>query len=205
MGGADAALKVARHSYAEGDYRWVAEVCKHVLFADDSHTAAKTLLADALEQLGFGAENGTWRSAYLAGAKELREGKFGTPATAASADIMGALTVPQVFDSIAVRIDGPKAWDQHLAISWVITDLDTTYLTELRNGALNHRVVAAPVPGTTTFTLTRPTLIAVVTGAADLASCIADATVTVDGDAAQLASLVGLLAPVDPNFAIVTP
>ena len=34
-----------------------------------------------MEQLAFGAENGTWRNAYLAGAAELRHGSFGTPTT----------------------------------------------------------------------------------------------------------------------------
>ena len=205
MGGADAAVAVAQRAYDEGDYRWVAEVCKHVLFADETHAAARALQADTLEQLGFGAENGTWRSAYLAGATELRDGNFGTPTTAASADLMGALTVSQVFDSIAIRIDGPKAWNEHLVLSWVVTDTGTTHVVELRNGTLNHRTVAAAVPGTTTFTLTRTALIGLVTGTLDFAAEVADGTVTVDGDASSLARLVGLLAPVDPNFAIVTP
>ena len=205
MGGADSAIEIARQAYAEGDYRWVAEVCKHVLFADETHQGAKALLADAFEQLAFGAENGTWRSAYLAGTKELRDGNFGTPATAASRDLMGALTVPQVFDSLAVRIDGPKAWDDHLVISWVFTDSGKTYVTELRNGALNHHSAPSPVPDTTTFTLARPALIGLVTGSLDLESAIADGTVVVEGDPARLGRLVGLIAPVDPDFSIVTP
>jgi alkyl sulfatase BDS1-like metallo-beta-lactamase superfamily hydrolase len=76
-----------------------------------------------------------------------------------STDVLGALTVPQVFDSIAIRVDGSKAWDQHLLMPWVITDAGTTHVTELRNAVLNHRVSQAPVAGSTTFTLTRPTFI----------------------------------------------
>lgn len=205
MGGTDAALNVARNAFDEGDYRWAAEVGKHLVFADEANDEARTLLAAALEQLGFGAENGTWRSAYLAGAKELRDGNFGTPTASASGDLLAALTVPQVFDSIAVRIDGPKAWDVDLKISWVFTDLGATYVTELRNGALNHRTVDEPVPETTTFTLTRPQLIGLVTGTLDLMGALSDGSVIVDGDATQLASLVGLIAPVDPEFSIVTP
>ncbi len=205
MGGIDAAVGVARQAYDDGDYRWAAQVLDHVLFTDATHTGARALQADTFEQLGFGAENGTWRSAYLAGAKELRHGQFGTPATAASADLIGALTVTQVFDSIAIRIDGPRAWDTHLALSWVITDENLTYATELRNGALNHRTVAASLPGSTTFTLTRAALIGLVTGTLDLAIAISEDTVAVDGDAGDLQRLVGLLAPVDPDFAIVTP
>jgi alkyl sulfatase BDS1-like metallo-beta-lactamase superfamily hydrolase len=205
MGGADAAVQLAQQAYDEGDYRWAVELLNHVLFSDETHAGARALQADALEQLGFGAENGTWRSEFLAGAAELRHGQFGTPTTAASADLLGALTVPQLFDSIAIRVDGPRAWDQQLLVSWVITDTGTTYVTELRNGALNHRVAQAPVAGSTTFTLTRPTLIGLVTGTAELGAGIADGTVTVDGDPAVLQRLVDLLAPVNPDFAIVTP
>ncbi|MCJ7439517.1 MAG: MBL fold metallo-hydrolase, partial [Acidimicrobiia bacterium] len=205
MGGADAAITLAHRAFADGDYRWTAEVCKHILFADDTNAEARALLADTLEQLGYGAENGTWRSIYLAGTKELRDGNFGSPSTTASADLIGALTVPQVFDSIAIRIDGPKAWDLQLQISWVITDTGTTHLTELRNGTLNHRTLATPVAGMTTFTLTRPVLIGLITGSIDLVEALGDGTVTVAGDPAILGSLVGVVAPVDPDFTVVTP
>ncbi len=205
MGGAAGALTVAQRAYDSGDYRWATEVCKHILFADDTNAGARALQADALEQIGFGAENGTWRSAFLSGAHELRHGQFGTPTTAASADLIGALTVPQVFDSLGIRIDGPRAWNEHLTIVWTITDTGTTHLTELRNGVLSHRTVDTPPTGTTTFTLTRSDLIALVTGTRDLQAALGDGTVSVDGDPGVLATLVGYLAPVDPNFPIVTP
>ena len=204
MGGLDAAVTVAQRAYDDGDYRWAAQVLDHVLFAEPTHAAARTLQADTFDQLGFGAENGTWRSSYLAGAQELRHGQFGTPVSA-SADLLAALTVTQVFDSIAIRIDGPQAWDQHIVISWVITDDDVTFVTELRNGALNHRKVDSPLPGTTTFALSRPTLIGLITQTVDLAAAIAQGTVIVDGNPGELGLLVSLLAPVDPDFAIVTP
>jgi hypothetical protein len=60
-------------------------------------------------------------------------------------------------------------------LSWVITDDDATYVTELRNGALHHRTVAAPLPGTTTFALTRPALIGLITGTLDLATALTEA------------------------------
>ena len=84
MGGADAAVAVAQKAYDEGDYRWAVEVLNHVIFADETHEAARALQAEAFEQLGFGCENGTWRCAYLSGAHELRHGIFGTPLAADS-------------------------------------------------------------------------------------------------------------------------
>lgn len=204
MGGRDAALAVARQAWDDGDYRWCAELGKHLVFADDTDAEAKALLADALEQLGFGAENGTWRNAFLAGAAELRHGNFGTPATT-SADIAYALSVTQLFDSIAVRIDGPRAWDVHVVTAWVITDEDTIYVAELRNGVLHHRVVDAVPAGVTTFTLARRTMIGLVIGVLDLQAALVDGSVVIDGDPSALADLVSLMAPVDPNFNIVTP
>jgi alkyl sulfatase BDS1-like metallo-beta-lactamase superfamily hydrolase len=204
MGGRDGALAVARRAWDDGDYRWCAEVGKHLVFADDTDTDARALLADALEQLGFGAENGTWRNAYLAGAAELRTGNFGTPATT-SPDMAYSLSVSQVFDSIAVRIDGPRAWDEHLVTAWTITDDDTTYVVELRNGVLHHRTVTEAPAGVTRFTLSRRSLIDVITGEVDLAAALGDGTVTIDGDPSAMSNLVGLLEPVDPDFNIVTP
>jgi len=203
MGGLDAAIALAQEAYDDGDYRWATQVLDHILFTDATHAAARALQADTFEQLGFGAENGTWRSSYLAGAQELRHGQFGTPVSA-SADLLRALTVTQVFDSIAIRIDGPRAWEHHIVISWVITDDDVAFVTELRNGALNHRTVDTPVPGTTTFTLSRPTLIGLVTETVELAAAVAEGAIAVEGDPGDLGLLVSLLAPVDPDFAIVT-
>ncbi|MFD5808281.1 alkyl/aryl-sulfatase [Rhodococcus aetherivorans] len=204
MGGADAALAVARDAFEEGDYRWVLEVCKHLLFTDDTDQAARALQADAMEQLAYGSENGTWRCIYLAGAKELRDGIFGSPVQS-SGDFLDALTVPQLFDSLAVRVDGPRAWDLRLVISWILTDLGITYLTELQHGVLNHRTVDAPLPGSTVFTLTRRTLIGALTGQLDPATALADGTIAVTGDPMVAGRLFEVLAPVDPDFAIVTP
>jgi alkyl sulfatase BDS1-like metallo-beta-lactamase superfamily hydrolase len=204
MGGRDAALAVARQAWADGDYRWCAEVGKHLVFADPGDTDARSVLADALEQLGFGAENGTWRNAYLAGATELRHGSFGTPVSTGG-DLVYALSVSQVLDSVAVRIDGPKAWDEHVLVGFAVTDEDRSYLAELRNGVLSHRPVPALPEGVTTFTLTRRDLIGLVTGRLDLAAALVDGTIRAEGDLGALARLVAAVAPVDPGFEIVVP
>ena len=75
--------------------------------------AARELQADTLEQLGYGAENATWRNFFLMGAKELREGIGGTPTATAPPDIVANLSVAQLLDAMAIRLDGPRAWDRH--------------------------------------------------------------------------------------------
>lgn len=206
MGGADEVITKARKLYAEGDFRWVAQVLNYVIFADPDNAEAKALQADTLEQLGYGAENGTWRNFFLMGAYELRNGNIGTPLKTSSTDISAALSVEQVFDAIALRIDGPRAWDAKIVIDWRITDSGTVHRTELRNGLLVHFDVEGDLPpAQTTFALTEADLRAALLGGQDLPKMISDGRVTIDGDAAELAELVGYLDAPDPDFAIVTP
>lgn len=64
MGGAAVVVEKARAAFEAGDFRWVAEVVNHVVFADPTDAAARELHAEALEQLGYSAENATWRNFF---------------------------------------------------------------------------------------------------------------------------------------------
>ncbi|MFE3544709.1 alkyl/aryl-sulfatase [Nocardia sp. NPDC059177] len=209
MGGADAVLRTAQRAYDAADFRWVAQLVNYVIFADPTNTTAKNLQASAFEQLAYGAENATWRNFYLSGAHELRHGSFGTPTTANSAALAAALSVDQVFDAVALRIDGPKAWDTRMVTDWRISDEDNrVHRVELRNGVLvhhdRHRGDALPAPEVT-ITLTRATLIATLVGGGDLRQGVARGDIAVTGDITGLAQLPGLLDKPDRDFAIVTP
>jgi alkyl sulfatase BDS1-like metallo-beta-lactamase superfamily hydrolase len=196
MGGADAVLRTARSAFDEGDFRWVAELVNHLVFAEPENAAARALQADALEQLGFGAENGTWRSAYLAGATELRRGSFGTPTATSSADLLGALSPDQVFDAIAIRVDGPRAWDLALSIGVSLADTGQSYRLDLRNGVLVHR--EAPVDDVAlVIRASREALPGLLMGSTQ--------GITLEGDATVLARLLAVLEAPDPDFTIVTP
>lgn len=203
-GGADAVVDKARAAFEEGDFRWSAEILSHVVFAQPDHTAARELLADTFEQLGYGAENGVWRNIYLSGATELREGKFGTPTVTASADVMSALTPEMLFDAIAIQIDGPKAWDEKLTIDIVLTDTDRRYRLRLANGALTYNSAAQRGDADATLTTTARALPALATGGLR-ADALAKAGIEVTGQASVLARLAGLLDPGDPDFSIITP
>jgi alkyl sulfatase BDS1-like metallo-beta-lactamase superfamily hydrolase len=205
MGGADAAVALAQTAFDDGDLRWAVEVLDHVLFADEHHDAARTLQAQAFEQIAFGAENGTWRNVFLVGARELRDGEPATAANRGAPDLLGALSVEQMLSSVAIRIDGPKAWDLHLVLSFVITDLDETYVFELRNGVANHRRTSAPAADSTTLSLARRTLIGLFTGRVDFGAALADGTIALDGDPSALGALVSVIGKTERNFPIVTP
>jgi linear primary-alkylsulfatase len=206
MGGADAVVEKARASYDAGDLRWVVEVLNHVVFAEPDHAEARTVLADAYEQLGFGSENGTWRNVYLSGATELRSGNFGTPTQTGAPDIVAALTPEMLFDAIAIRIDGPRAWDERLSIDMVIGD--DSYRLRLGNGVLTYTSAPQADAAELTVTLPRTALPVLAGGAAGAGGgleAMAAAGIELDGDLGVLARLFAVVDAPDPGFAIVTP
>jgi len=201
MGGSDAVVAIAREAHGSGDDRWAAELLDHVIFAEPSHSAARALQADVLETLGFGAENGTWRSAYLSGAMELRSGNFGTPTVAASADVIAHLSPSLFFDALAIQVNGPKAWDLSVALAWNFPDHGENYRTELRNGVL---ISIMDGSGDADATLTVPgTALAHLAGG-DMEGA-SSAGLTIDGDQGALGKVFGVLDPGDPAFNIIEP
>jgi alkyl sulfatase BDS1-like metallo-beta-lactamase superfamily hydrolase len=203
-GGADAVVEKARTAFDSGDYRWVAEILNHVVFAEPDHAAARELLADTYEQLGYGSENGTWRNFYLSGATELREGAFGTPTQTSSPDMVGQLSPSMLFDALAVRVDGPRAWDERIAVDVVLTDSGERYRLRLANGVLTHSAAPQRGDADATLTTTRRALPALALGGLTTER-LADAGIEVAGDASVLARLGAVLDSGDPDFAIVTP
>jgi linear primary-alkylsulfatase len=196
MGGADAVVEKARGYLDAGEPRFAAQILKHVVFADDSNAHAKSLLADTYRRLGFEAENATWRNFYLTGAAELETGVKVTPVELASG-MAGALTIEQLFDSIAIRVDGPKAWHETFTIGWRFTDLGESYLMRLSNGALTHQPVD-DIQADLTLTLTKPMLLAMLASGAEEG-------VEPEGDPSIIGTLLSVLSEPDPNFNIVTP
>jgi alkyl sulfatase BDS1-like metallo-beta-lactamase superfamily hydrolase len=205
MGGAEAVLEKARRSLEEGDHRWVAEVVNHVVFAEPENEAARDLQADALEQLGYGAENATWRNFFLMGARELREGIGGTPTATAPPDIVANLSVGQLLDAMAIRLNGPRAWDQHLRIDWVISEPDEEHALTVRNGVLRHRGGRHEPPAHATLLVDREALDRLLLKTADIAELAGSGRLRIEGDGEKIGELLGLLDEPDPGFAIVTP
>ena len=138
MGGADAVLDKARASYDKGEYRWVAQVVNHVVFADPTNTDARELQADALEQLAYQSEAATWRNAYLMGARELREG---TPSGGQIVfqDMSHAMQASHLFDILGVRFDPEMFTVGPITINVHFTDLDEDHVLGVGRSAIHHR------------------------------------------------------------------
>jgi alkyl sulfatase BDS1-like metallo-beta-lactamase superfamily hydrolase len=205
MGGADAVLARAREAYAKADYRWVAQLLNHLVHADPQNAAARTLEAQAFEQLGYQTENATWRNEYLAGAQELRNGlpRGLAPATA-SPDLVRAIPLDLFFDFLGVRLDPARVGDARFTIDWVFTDLGETHALTLRHQALTHRRGASAGPDAT-LTLTRAALDAVALRRTTMAEALQSGAVRIGGNAEVVTRLFGALETFEPTFAIVAP
>jgi len=201
IGGVDRVVEVAQQAFDSGDLRWAATLLDHAVFTDETHDGARALLAATLEQLAYGAENATWRNFFLSGATELRDGNFGTATQANSPTLLAALTPEQIFDGLAISINGPRAWDLDIVIDVRLADRAVNYRLALRNGVLVHRRVAADaVTAAATVTLDNAFRLLML-GMGDFAS----PGYQVSGDQAALQQLVGVLDRPDPSFNIVTP
>lgn len=181
MGGPDEVLRKAQESYDQGDYRWVAEVVAHVVFADPENQKARELEARALEQLGYQAENATWRNFYLTGASELRNGKPVFDVTSASADTISAMTDEMLLDYLAIRLNGPKSAEVKLAIGLNLGDTGRHFLVSIDRGVLNYWE-KEPETVDATLTLSRKAFEGLALGALTLGSLVDKGAANLEGD-----------------------
>lgn len=210
MGGADAVVEKARASFDQGDLRWVAEVLNHVIFADPTHAEARELQATTFEKLGFAQENGTWRNFYLTGAQELRagaDGPAGSQPHHQSLDMLAGLATGQIFESMAVRLNGPRAAAHRILMRWEFRDTDETWTLLVGNGVLTPMRGDAPGGESPQLTLRldRATLNQILARRTTFAEGIGSGLVQADGDVSTLAAFYGLLDEPPLHFPIALP
>lgn len=206
MGGAESLLAQARQSFERGEYRWVAQVVNHLVFAEPDNHAARELQADALEQLGYQAESGPWRNFYLSAAQELRGGVLDLPAPKTdSADVVRATPLDMFFDLLAVRLIGPKAAGKKLVFNAVFSDTGERYMLTVENGVLHYARGKQAESADATLTTTRAALDEIALGEATMVDKMAAGEATIDGSREKLAEFLSLLDTFEFWFNIVTP
>jgi alkyl sulfatase BDS1-like metallo-beta-lactamase superfamily hydrolase len=158
LGGAAKVQALANSAVKSGDLTWAAELLNRAVFADPTNKAAKALLAQCYDRLGWAAETSTWRNMYLTAAKELRQGS--PPPVPRSLGFLAGLPTDDLFNLLAVRLDADKAEGADLKLQVAFTDTnETTYVT-VKNGVLIHLPGKAPGPVDATLSLTRAQFIA---------------------------------------------
>lgn len=205
MGGEDAILEKAKKDFDAGNYRWTAMVLKQVVFANPDSVNGKNLLADSYEQMGYQAESGPWRSIYLQGAYELRNGVPTAGGTdTASPDTIAAMPPEMMFDYLGVRLNGPKAAGKKILLNVDFTDLKKQYGLTVENGVLNYSTGLLP-QSDATLKLTKATMNDIQMGKVQLNDAISANNVTLEGNKQSVDEFVGLLDTFPFWFNIVTP
>jgi len=206
MGGSAAVLTKARIYFEKGDYRWVAQVVNHVVFAEPENKEARELQAETLEQLGFQTESAVWRNFYLSGAKELRDGvPKNVPMRLGSLDVIRSLTLDMYFDYLGVLLNGSKAAEKRITVDWVFTDTKQEYSVTLENGVLNYKSGKRAANPSATVILTRKVLDAIASKQATFRGRIFAGEIRIEGSMRKFVEIMSCMDEFEFWFDIVTP
>ncbi len=202
FGDVNEVLAKAKADFDAGNYQWVAEVTNLLVFADPSNQKARLLCADALEQLGYQAESGPWRNAYLTGAKELRGGVDKDPKyrVSGSTDIQRAMEPSMMLDYLGVLIDANAAENLNLVVNLAFTDEDP-YLLTVRSGVVLYEKGVQSSAADATLKLPRLAMFSILSKDKETQS----KSIVVEGDQSVLDKLTEHITPFDFFFNIVEP
>ena len=162
FGDTDAVLEKAKEDFEKGEYQWVAQITNTLVFADPENMDARYLCADALEQLGYQAESGLWRNAYLCAAQELRNGTNTDDATRSSGngDVFLHMTPDMILDYLGIFVDTTKISDLTFTANIILPE--GNYVLRVKNGVLLYQKDAQDADADVTWTTKRAGLLSIV-------------------------------------------
>lgn len=204
LGGTTALHRAIRKAFAEGDYRWAAELGHNGVFADASDSISRQLLADSYEQLGYQAESAVWRNIYLTGARELRNGKPDGFAETGPNYLTMATPLADFLDLVETTLVPEKAGETQLAFNLVDTTSGDRFAVTLGNSVLVSEKGQA-IPGAPTLSAPKPILLGILFGQAPLDAMVASGRAQLTGDGSPIQQLTGFLSMPKLDFAIVEP
>lgn len=205
-GGADRLLSAAREAQAGGNYRWAAELANHLVFAEPENAAAKAVLADAYEQLGYQAESGAWRNYYLGAAATLR----GTEATnlpnrSQSPDYFAAIPTLDLFNAMATRLAATAPLAVPQTFRFIFTDTRETVTVERRGAIEIPRLGEDDSAATASVRMTRTAFGGLLMGRVRMVDLVGSGQIAFDGDIEALQGWLLSHRPPNPAFNVVTP
>ena len=201
MDGAEKIMARGQQLSNEGRYLHAQEIVNKLAQAEPQNQAAKELLADIFEQLGYQQENPGLRNSYLAAAYELRTGiPQGETASSSSPDVVRAMSTELFLNFLGIRMDSRKAEGMRFTMNLVTPDNGEKFIVE--NATLtNIKGFQAEKPNLT-LTINRTDLEQTMMGAKTLEARLADGTAKVQGDVAILKQLASTFVEFDPRFEI---
>jgi len=200
MGGADAVLQKLAIDYDAGQYELVSSIAYYLVFADPTNMKAREMEADALEQLGYQAESGPARNAYLMGAQELRSTEPVQGLTMISADIMSAMSLSQLLDYLAIRLNGTKADGEDFKMNLIINDTSDKALIQVKNSVLDFWLNESSKEANVTVHMPRKALEQLA-----LDPYVPPAEVITTGNSSVFERFIWMLDVFNPSFNIVLP
>ena len=213
MGGPRKVIDAAMEAGQKGNYRWAAELLRHVVYAHPENKEARYLQADALEQMGYQAESATWRNFFLMGAQELRNGIAKAPPASKSPTMIAAMYVYMIFDMLGTRLIGPAAGAEDIVMFWDFlgTEADN-YVVRVQNAAISYVGIptredssAARASAQVTVEMERSTLDALMSETLSGKDAIEQGKVRLSGDTDAFLRFLCMLDDQDSAFPIVTP
>ena len=202
LGDTDKVLQMAREDFEKGEYQWVAQITNVLVYADPDNLEARWLCADALEQLGYQAESGPWRNAYLTAAQELRsdEGPVSNPMSGA-AEMQMKMGVNLMLEYLGIRLDSNAVEDLNSTINLVVTDTQEQFVITLRAGVLLYQEGVQDPDADAEWRMPKAALFALLQGNADGVRQAAELT----GGEDVLDTLCEHIVVFTPDFNIVEP
>jgi alkyl sulfatase BDS1-like metallo-beta-lactamase superfamily hydrolase len=203
MGGADKIMAKSRKLHAAGEYFQAQEIMNKLVQAEPQNQAARELLADVFEQIGYQQENPGLRNSYLAGAFELRSGiPQGEALDSAGPDVVRAMSTELFLDFLGIRMDSRKAEGMEFTINLITPDNGEKFIVELSNATLTNIEGFQADDADLTITINRSDLAVVMMGVKRLKTLIADGTAKAEGNTEILDKLASTLVVFDPRFEI---
>lgn len=218
MGGDEQVVSAAQLAYDRGEYRWVAELLNHAVFANPENQAARELLASTHDQLGYVAESAIWRNFYLTGAQELRSGIIGgSPNPAAALGMLEWAPIESFLEAWAAALDGPRAEGKNLKLNLTFTDVageegdgwgpagSQTWVLWIENSVLHFRHAPPADDANAGIALPKALFLRLLVGEAGITDLLGSSGLTVTGSKLDLVSFFRLLEKPPGTFPIVTP
>ena len=203
MGGGDRILARSRELHASGEYRLAVELLNKLVYAQPRNQAAKDLLADAFEQLGYQKESASLRNSFLAAALELRSGIApGMLPRAASPDTVRAMSTGLWLDYLGILLDSRKAGGLAFRINLVTPDNGEQHVLEMSHATLTNIEGYRAPDADLTITIDRADLEPVMMRQASFAAQVAAGKARFEGNPQVLQQLMACLGDFDQYFEI---
>lgn len=201
LGDTDKVLEMARADFEKGEYQWVAQITNVLVYADPENLDARYLCADALEQLGYQAESGPWRNAYLTGAQELRQNGVTTNPTSGSGEVQRKMGVDLMLEYLGIRLDSSAVEDLNGTVNLVVTDTGEEFVLTLRAGVLLYQEGVQAADADAVWRMPKAALFALLQGSAETVRAQAE----IQDEAGLLEAVCGHVVVFTPDFAIIEP